>query len=120
MCVGGGQKSKISVFDRLKQQILAKQVGANGGTTVNGKTTPTAASTIIEGVQGNTAGSAVAGDRVAGAADPALDPFGLAGLMSNLLKIGGQSATKTTTDPNAVGAGRIGRSFGASDLRIGR
>lgn len=62
------------------------------------------------------AATAVMGDRAAvGATPDPLAPFG--GLSAGLSRLFGLKIPQA--DPNAVGAGRIGRAFGASDLRIG-
>ena len=69
------------------------------------------------------AATAVLGDRVAVGAGAGQAGFGLAGLnlyTQQLMAIAGLNGpARKPTDPNAVGAGRIGRAYGASDLRIG-
>lgn len=118
MCVGGGHgKSPIQIL----RDKAAKQTTTVTGP--DGKTRAVGNGSVVEGVQGNTAASGQLGDRVAGlpAEYASSNPFFSAAneLLGTILRIN-TPQQKKVTDPNAVGAGRIGRSYGASDLRIGR
>lgn len=138
MCVGGGsKKAKINPFDLLKkmtnQKTADKQAAAGapitsapGGagaptiTPPGGKTTIVENNPVVSGAQGNTAATGQFGERTTGVMGngAAANPF-FGSILDSILKITGQSSG-TVKDPNAVGAGRIGQSYGASNLRIGR
>lgn len=74
---------------------------------------------LVPAPLGSPAATAVMADRIEGNPEPRT-PTGLAGVIARYAQqLGIPMPKQSPTDPNAVAAGRVGRSIGAADLRIG-